>query len=127
MSSTKRPLISQFEPPHASVRSYVSAFVACLVLTGLAYVAATTDSFSSRTAIGVVAALAVLQCLVQLRRFLHLGDEFRPRWKLIVFLTMLTTILIIVIGSIWIMDNLNYRMMRSPSQMTEYIESQDGL
>jgi hypothetical protein len=36
-------------------------------------------------------------------------------------------LLIIVIGSLWIMSNLNYRMMGSPSQVNQYIQSQDGL
>ena len=127
MSQIKRPMVSQFEPPYASVRSYVIGFVACLILTGLAYGAAVSDSLSNRAAIAVIALLALVQCVVQLRRFLHLGDEFRPRWKLLVFFTMLCIVLIIVAGSIWIMSDLNYRMLHSPDQMTEYVESQDGL
>jgi cytochrome o ubiquinol oxidase operon protein cyoD len=127
MSDIKKPMVSQFEPPHASVTSYVTGFVICLVLTGLAYAAATTDTLSNRTALAVVAVLALVQCLVQLRRFLHLGDEFKPRWKLLVFFSMLTIVLIIAAGSIWIMSNLNYRMLHSPGGMTEYVESQDGL
>ena len=126
MSDIKRPLVSHFEPPHASIRSYVFGFVACLILTGAAYWVAVRDSFSPKLAIGVIAVLAIGQCVVQLRQFLHLGKEFKPRWKMAMFFTMLSIILIVVIGSIWIMTNLNYRMMHSPNQMTEYVESQDG-
>jgi cytochrome o ubiquinol oxidase subunit IV len=57
--------------------------------------------------------------------FLHLGRETRPRWKLAVFLFMLGVILILVFGSLWIMTNLNYRMM--PKQMVQYMNSQAGL
>jgi cytochrome o ubiquinol oxidase operon protein cyoD len=127
MSSMKQPLVSQFEPPHASVRAYVTAFIGCLALTGLAYAAATIDSLDHNLAIAAVASLAILQCLLQLRRFLHLGDEFKPRWKVWIFLTMLSTVLIIVIGSLWIMSNLNYRMQHSPESLNEYVHSQDGL
>ena len=35
-------------------------------------------------------------------------------------------ILIVVVGSIWIMDHLNYNMMASPADMNTYIQSQDG-
>lgn len=127
MSSIKQPLVSQFEPPHASVRTYVTAFVSCLVLTGLAYGAAVSDSLNHDVAIAAIASLAIVQCLVQLRKFLHLGDEFKPRWKLWVFATMLSIVLIIVIGSLWIMSNLNYRMQHSPEAVNEYVHSQDGL
>jgi cytochrome o ubiquinol oxidase operon protein cyoD len=123
----KQPLVSHFEPPHASVRNYVTAFVSCIVLTVLAYLAATNDSLNHNVAIAAVASLAIVQCLVQLRKFLHLGDEFKPRWKLWVFATMLSIILIIVIGSLWIMANLNYRMQHSPESLNEYVHSQDGL
>lgn len=122
-----KPHVSHFAPPHASVRSYIIGFVMCLVLTGLAYLTAVGDSLDKNVAIGIIAGLALVQCIVQLRRFLHLGDEFKPRWKMIMFFVMLSIILIVVAGSIWIMNNLNYRMMHSPNQMTEYVESQDGL
>lgn len=127
MSSIKQPLVSQFEPPHASVGAYVTAFVICLILTGLAYLVAVSDTIDHRVAIAVIAGLAIVQCLVQLRKFLHLGDEFKPRWKLWVFATMLSIVLIIVIGSLWIMSNLNYRMQHSPESVNEYVHSQDGL
>ncbi|HEY1063823.1 MAG TPA: cytochrome o ubiquinol/quinol oxidase subunit IV [Candidatus Saccharimonadales bacterium] len=127
MSELKKPLVSHFEPPHASLNAYVIGFVTSLALTGAAYWAAISDGLSSRIAIGSIAVLAVLQCVVQLRQFLHLGDEFKPRWKVIMFFTMLSILLILVIGSVWIMTNLNYRMVHSPGEMVEYVESQDGL
>jgi len=40
---------------------------------------------------------------------------------------MLGVVLIIVGGSIWIMNDLNYRMMDSPQQMQKYLKSQDAL
>lgn len=127
MSKQKPALVSHFEPPHASVRSYVIGFVSCIVLSFAMYLAALSYNFSKNQALIVIAVLAVLQCVIQLRRFLHLGNEFKPRWKLAVFWLMLSLVLIIVIGSIWIMNNLNYRMMHSANQTTEYVQSQDGL
>ena len=127
MSERKTVLVSHFEPPHVSLRAYVTAFITCVVLTLVMYVAGVSESLSKMQAIGIVGTLAVIQCVVQLRKFLHLGEEFKPRWKLAVFSVMLIIVLIIVIGSIWIMDNLNYRMMHNSSQSQEYVESQDGL
>jgi cytochrome o ubiquinol oxidase operon protein cyoD len=59
--------------------------------------------------------MGILQMLVQLILFLHLSTEKRPHWNTILFLFMLLICLIVVAGSLWIMSNLDYRMM-SPSQ-----------
>ena len=119
--------VSQFDAEHVSLQSYAYGFATCLVLTALAYVAAVSDIFSYKVSLGVVAGLAIIQCVVQLRRFLHVGVEFKPRWKLAVFFVMLSVVLILVIGSLWIMSNLNYRMIHSPEQMKNYVESQNSL
>ena len=68
--------------------------------------------------------LAVIQLIVQLYFFLHLGNESKPRWNFIVFLFMILVLVIVVLGSIWIMDNLNYNMM--PHEMTEYMKEHPG-
>lgn len=70
-------------------------------------------------------ALAVTQLAVQMVFFLHLGQESRPRWNFTVFLFMLLTLVIIVFGSLWIMDNLNYHMM-SPEETKAYMKDHEG-
>lgn len=127
MSEHKSMLVSEFTPPHGSVRSYVIGFVSSIVLTLVAYAIATNGSVSAHLAIALIAVLAAAQCAIQLIIFLHLGQEFKPRWKLAAFTLMLAIVVIIVGGSWWIMDNLNYRMMRSPAQEQEYVKGQDGL
>ena len=127
MSEQKQARVSQFEPSHGTVNSYIIGFASCIVLTVVAYMVATSTTISNTAAVAIIAALAIVQCVVQLRRFLHLGAEFKPRWKLLVFVGMLIIVLILVVGSLWIMNNLNYRMLHSSDQQQEYVESQDGL
>lgn len=55
--------------------------------------------------------LAVLQALIQLIFFLHLGLESKPRWNLMMFFFTLLLMVILVGGSLWIMHNLNYNVM----------------
>jgi cytochrome o ubiquinol oxidase operon protein cyoD len=57
--------------------------------------------------------------------FLHVGSERKPRWKIGVMVLMLCFVLILVVGSIWIMNNLNYRMTQR--QVQQYLNSQDSL
>ncbi len=51
---------------------------------------------------------AVLQMLVQLYFFLHLGEEKRPRWNFMALCFALLTVGIVVGGTLWIMDNLSH-------------------
>lgn len=125
--SRKQIHLGHFEPPQVTVKAYITGFAVCIIITLLAYTVAMTNSAGDMQALIIVGLLAILQAIVQLRRFLHLGDEFAPKWKLWLFVTMLVIGIIVVAGSVWIMNNLNYRMMSSPSQVNQYVEGQDGL
>ncbi len=59
----------------------------------------------------VVAPLGFLQTLFQLVFFFHLGIERKPRWNLAMFLFMALVVVVVIGGSLWIMSDLNYRMM----------------
>ncbi|AHB71410.1 hypothetical protein P262_04274 [Cronobacter malonaticus] len=68
-------------------------------------------SASHGTLLGVVVATAVVQILVHLVCFLHMNASSEERWNLVAFVFTLLIIAIVVVGSIWIMWNLNYNMM----------------
>ena len=114
------------QPAEGSVVSYTAGYVLSLLLTFASYMLVRRHLLSRNMLIGEIIGLAVLQLLVQLRFFLHLGREKSPRWKLAVFGFMLMIVGILVIGSLWIMKNLNYHQM-TPEQENTYIHSQDGL
>lgn len=113
------------KPGHATLTSYVNGFMLSIVLTVAAYLLVVQHTLSNHVLIFSVGALALVQFLVQIFFFLHLGRETRPRWKLLVFGGMLIVVLILVIGSIWIMSNLNYHMTNR--QINQYMNRQDGL
>lgn len=104
--------------------SYVTGFVLSLVLTAWAYVSVVRHTFSGNVLIGWLLLLAIVQFFVQLFFFLHFGHETKPRWKLLTLTLMFVVVLIVVLGSIWIMYNLNYRM--DPTQVNEYMRQQAG-
>ena len=110
---------------HGTLLSYVSGYVLSLYLTITAYLMVTHHLFSNHRLVAAVVALALIQFVVQLLFFLHLGREAKPRWKLFVLLFMVMVVSILVFGSLWIMDNLNYRM--TPAQINQYMQSQDAL
>lgn len=58
-----------------------------------------------------VLGLGVLQAVLQLVFFMHLGMESKPRWNIMIFFMMVFLIFIVVTGSIWIMVNIDYHMI----------------
>jgi cytochrome o ubiquinol oxidase operon protein cyoD len=72
-----------------------------------------------------ISILAGLQFIVQLYFFLHLKFEREQKWKISVLAFMILVVAILVIGSVWIMNNLNVRM--TPSQINNYMNNQDNL
>jgi cytochrome o ubiquinol oxidase operon protein cyoD len=122
---SRRSVVSLHDPERATYRSYVIGFVLSLFCTMLAYLLTINHVLSQNWALAiVVAALAIIQAVTQLSLFLHVGHEAKPRLKLLVFGFMLTVVVILISGSIWIMHNLNNRQM-TPSQINNYMEQQD--
>lgn len=93
---------------HSHVRTNVLGFLISIVLTLLAFYLASFKGVGFDCA---VAGLGVAQAAVILLLFFNIFEETKPRWNLIVFLFMVMVVLIVVLGSIWIMDNLNYNLM----------------
>ena len=96
---------------HGTVKSYIIGFIVSLGLTLASYFLVTAHVLSGWFLGLAVGLLAMIQVAVQLLLFLHLGDEPKPRWNLMAFFFMLGVIAIIVLGSLWIIENLNDRMM----------------
>lgn len=108
-----------------TIKNYTIGFVLSLALTLAAYFAVVNELASGLTLLLILGGLAIAQMIVQLIYFLHLGEEMRPRYRLASFLFMAGILLIIVVGSIWIMHHLDYNMMNmSPNEKTEYMLNQ---
>ena len=114
--------------------SYVVGFLLSTVLTLTTYllvqkhVHSHHTEFSHQLLVPLIGGLAISQFIVQALCFLHLGQETKPRWKLLSLLFAIGVVLIVVVGSLWIMYNLNYNMMDTkPSDVNHYLDQQDGL
>lgn len=105
---------------------YVFGFGAALLLSVLSFMIVTGGWFSS--AVGTMAVLLLLasvQLVIQLVCFLHLGFGGRSRDRTLTISFTIMMMLIIVIGSIWIMQNLDYRMGMSGEDMNHYMQQQN--
>jgi cytochrome o ubiquinol oxidase operon protein cyoD len=96
---------------HGTKTAYAMGCVFSLLLTAASFFLVFTKALSKSYLIYTVVALAFTQAVIQLLYFLHLGKEEKPQWESIVFYFMVTILLILVLGSLWIMYDLNQRVM----------------
>lgn len=119
--------------PHATYRSYITGFVLSLILTLASYsivlqhVNSHHSTFSHTFIVFWIVAFALTQLVVQLVCFLHLGRESKPRWNLAAFSFMILVVVIVVFGSIWIMNNLNYNMVHGGKDVDTYMMQDEGI
>lgn len=114
-----------------SLKSYLIGFVICVALTllsfyfGFQHVNSEHASYSHeflRTLFGI---LAIVQLVAQLIFFLHLGKGSDSSWNLAALFSTAFIVLLLVVGSIWIMNHLNYNM--TPSEMNDYLLDKEGM
>ena len=96
---------------HGTFKSYLIGFFSSLLLTAASFIIVMAKIFSGPLLIYTIIGLALVQAIFQLLFFMHLGQEDKPRWETIVFCFMVMVLLIIVVGSLWIMYDLNDRVM----------------
>lgn len=105
---------------------YMVGFLAALALSIASYVVVTSGVLpTSHLVMAVLLLLAAIQLVVQLVCFLHLSFDGRARTRAMTFGFTILMMLVVVIGSLWIMKNLDYRMGMSGEAMNEYMKAQN--
>lgn len=125
LSTSDEP--SREEAGRGTLLSYGIGFVLSLGLTTAAYLFVVNHVLSGSRLVAAIVGFGILQLGVQLLFFLHLGRESKPHWNLTVFSFALIVVGILVVGSLWIMNNLNYNMMTSPQQTDTSIIRDEGV
>jgi len=107
-------------------RSYVLGFVLSVVTTLIAYLLVVNNVMPTQALIYTVLAIAVVQLVVQVIFFLHIGRG--SHWKLITFIFTVLVVAIVVIGTVWVMNHLNHEMMdMTPDQQQQYMSEHEGI
>jgi cytochrome o ubiquinol oxidase operon protein cyoD len=108
------------------VSRYVIGFGAALVLSLFSYLIVTSKLIGSHYGtMALILVLALVQFIVQLVCFLHIGFSKRAMVRTNILLFTITMMLVIVVGSLWIMKNLDYRMTMSGDSMDSYMKAQN--
>jgi cytochrome o ubiquinol oxidase operon protein cyoD len=116
------------EETPGSAKTYTIGFGVSILLTAAAFLITSKSLAHGWALIGILLLLAVIQLFVQLAFFLHLAHESKPRWNLTAFAFAVMVVLMIVVGSLWIMKNLSYdhHAGLSPEQTDNTIIQDEG-
>ena len=92
--------------------SYLVGFITCSILTLFSFWSVMSHRFSRLEILGLIFSSACLQFLVQVICFLRLTTQTEQgRTNIMTFLFTGVILISIIVGSLWIMWNLNYYMM----------------
>ncbi len=113
------------KPPHGTVKSYVIGFALSLIFTLVPYYLVVHASFAATALLVTIIGFAVLQMVIQVVFFLHLGRERGPRWNRVFLSSTIGIIILVVAGSIWIMGHLTHNM--AGMSVTDKIASDEAV
>ena len=99
------------EESHGSFGGYLAGFVLAVVLTAASFWLVLHGGFPRETALIGLGVLAVVQIVVHLVFFLHMNASSSQRWNVTAFSYTVLTVLILVIGTLWVMHNVGMNMM----------------
>jgi cytochrome o ubiquinol oxidase subunit IV len=94
-----------------SFKSYLTGFVLSLILTAIPFALVMSGTLSSSAILAGIFSAGIVQILVHLHYFLHLDTSSEERWNVLAMIFTLLIMVLFVGGTLWIMFNLNYRMM----------------
>lgn len=92
-------------------KSYATGFILSIVLTIIAFGIVMSGVQSRPFVLLTIIVAAIAQILVHLHYFLHLRTSSDARWNTMALIFTVLLMTLFIGGSLWIMYNLNYRMM----------------
>lgn len=110
---------------HGSITSYVTGFILSIIFTLIPYYLVVNKTFADTQLLVVILAFAVIQMLIQIFFFLHLGRGPKPLYNIVFFVSTVGIIIVVVGGSLFIMSHLHYNM--SPTEATKQLAEKEGI
>ncbi|HBR95932.1 MAG TPA: cytochrome o ubiquinol oxidase subunit IV [Gammaproteobacteria bacterium] len=96
---------------HGSVGEYIVGLLLSIGLTALPFFMVMSGDFDRTLTIITIFVCAVAQVLVQLVFFLHMNNASEQWWNIITAIFVVVLVAILIVGSIWVMQNMNHNML----------------
>jgi cytochrome o ubiquinol oxidase operon protein cyoD len=102
---------------HGSTKSYLIGFALSVLLTLASFGVVMSGLVPHDLMMPGIIVFGVAQLVVQLVCFLHMGTSPSQRGNLAIMLFTLLILAIVVVGSLWVLHNMNVNMMHPTSKM----------
>lgn len=96
---------------HSTYKGYAIGFILSVILTAIPFAIVMHPMFSAAATIAIIMAFAAVQVVVHLHYFLHMDLSPESRDTVVSFVFTAIIIVLVIGGSIWIMENLNHNTM----------------
>ncbi|HYD44402.1 MAG TPA: cytochrome o ubiquinol oxidase subunit IV [Phenylobacterium sp.] len=96
---------------HATRRGYLIGFLLSVVLTAVPFWLAMTGVLEAQATAVIVTLLALAQIVVHTIFFLHVNTKAEGGWTLLALVFTTIIVVIVILGSLWIMYHLHGNMM----------------
>jgi cytochrome o ubiquinol oxidase operon protein cyoD len=125
MSETSHHTHSHSKGEHGTKMSYIVGFLLSLLFTAIPYYLVVQKIVTGDLLLATILEFAVLQLAVQIFFFLHLGRGPKPLYNVVFFVATVGLILVVVLGSIFIMNNLQYNM--TPAEVIKKLAQNESI
>jgi cytochrome o ubiquinol oxidase operon protein cyoD len=122
---------SSLHTPHKShderktLESYILGFALSLVFTFIPYYMVVNQIVTGRALLVTILGFAIIQMLIQIIFFLHLGRGPKPFYNIAFFVSTVGIILVVAGGSLVIMNNLHHN--KAPSDQVKSLIDKEGI
>ncbi|MGE4410350.1 MAG: cytochrome o ubiquinol oxidase subunit IV [Sphingomonadales bacterium] len=97
---------------HGSMRDYLIGFFLSVVLTAIPFWLVMNDVIADKgTTAVIIMVFAAVQVVVHMIYFLHMNGKAEGGWTLMAMLFTILLVVIVLVGSMWVMYHLNTNMM----------------
>ncbi len=104
---------------HATVGGYIKGFILSVILTAIPFWLVMGEVLPSPTTTTlVILAFAAVQIVVHMVYFLHLNSKAEGGWTMLSLMFTVVLLVIMLVGSIWVMFHLNTNLMDMPRHET---------
>lgn len=111
---------------HGTTKSYVIGFILSLIFTAIPYYMVVQKVVSGNALLATIFGIAILQMIIQIIFFLHLGRGPKPLYNVVFFVSTVGIIIVVVGGSLFIMSNLKHSYI-PPKDVAKRLAEKEGI
>ncbi len=104
--------------PHVGAKEYLTGFVLSVLLTAIPFWLVMAKVLPTPTITTlVILAFAMVQVVVHMVYFLHMNPKSEGGWNLLALIFTAVLLVIVLIGTLWVMHHMNSNMMPAMHDM----------